>query len=115
MVKKSTLVERVYSRLNLRALASLGKEIRLARKERRWTLSELAERAGISRATLQKIEKGDPRCEVGLVFEVAILVGIPLLESDTSSGAAHLKHVDDKLALLPKRVRKNAKVPHDDF
>lgn len=38
----------------------------------------LSKRAGISRRTLQKIERGDPKCEIGLVFEVANLVGVNL-------------------------------------
>jgi transcriptional regulator with XRE-family HTH domain len=34
----------------------LAKQIQLGRKQRKWTEHELADRAGISRATLQKTE-----------------------------------------------------------
>ena len=64
---------RPYSRLTKEALTLLGAQVRLARKRRRMTEMELAERAGIARSTLQLIEKGDPRVEIGLVFEAATL------------------------------------------
>ena len=42
------------------------------------TEEDLAGRAGISRRTLQKIERGDLKCEIGLVFEDANIVGVKL-------------------------------------
>jgi DNA-binding XRE family transcriptional regulator len=79
------------------------------------TENELAGRAGISRATLQKIERGDLKCEIGLVFEVATLVGVKLFEAEDSSAVAlHLGRINDKLALLPQSVRTSVKVD-DDF
>ncbi len=107
--------KRTYSRFAVHAATLLGKQIKLARKERKWTEKELAERAGISRGTLQKIEKGDLRCEIGLVFEVAVLVGIKLFEAEQPSVATNIKHTDDKLALLPKQIRKVKKAVDDDF
>ena len=56
--------------------------IREARKERRMTAQELAERAGISRGLLQRIEKGDLKCEIGVVFEAAAIVGVRLFDAD---------------------------------
>lgn len=41
---------RAYSRHSLEALQLMGKLIQLARKERKLTAQDLAERAGISRA-----------------------------------------------------------------
>ena len=97
---------RTYLRPTRDAAELLGKLIRLGRRERKMTEEDLAGRAGISRRTLQKIERGDLKCELGLVFEVANLVGVKLFGEE---GATHLGRtinwVDDKLALLPKRVR----------
>ena len=81
----------------------LARQIRLGRKQRRWTELELAERAGISRATLQKIEKGELGVAIGLVFEVAVLVGVPLFEQESHSLMGHIARTDDKLACC--RVR----------
>ena len=107
--------ERTYSRYTREAGTLLGRLVRLERRQRKWTERELADRAGISRATLQKIEKGDLGVAVGLVFEVAALVGVTLFDAERSSLVAHLARTDDKLALLPGAVRKRRKRVDDDF
>ncbi len=107
--------ERTYSRYTREAASLLAKQIQLGRKQHRWTEHELADRAGISRATLQKIEKGELSVAIGLVFEVAVLVGIPLFDQEGSSLGAYIARVDDKLALLPSAVRKRRKSVDDAF
>ena len=106
--------DRTYSRYTKQAAALLGTQIKLGRKERKWTESELAGRAGISRATLQKIEKGDLNVAIGLSFEVATLVGVTLFFDERSSLASHLARAHETLALLPGAVRKPRKVTVDD-
>lgn len=109
------LRKRTYSRVTREAAELFGKLIRLGRKERKMTESELAGRAGISRATLQKIERGDLTCEIGLFFEVATLAGVTLFEADNAQAVSmHLGRINDKLALLPQRIRTSVKVD-DDF
>lgn len=107
--------KRIYSRYSTEAIVLLAHQIKLGRKERRWTEQELAERAGISRATLQKIERGNMNCAIGLVFEVATLVGLKLFESESMPLAMQQDRTNDKLALLPKAIHKNKKVVDDDF
>jgi len=106
---------RAYSRYSREAAALMGKMIRLYRTERKFTMQDLADRAGISRVTLQKIEKGDMKCEIGLVFEVATLVGIRLFETDAMSFGSLEERVEDKIALLPKSIRKSKRPVRDDF
>ena len=82
----------------------LGAEITQARIARRWTVRELAERAGISPATLQKVERGNPSVSMGTAFDVATLVGVPLFFTDGSrlaDEAARLR----RPRLLPRAVR----------
>ncbi len=105
---------RTYSRYTREAGTLLGKLIKLGRKERKWTESELANRAGISRATLQKIEKGNLNVAMGLIFEAAVLVGVKLFDEERSSLVSHSSRADDKLAVLPNTVRKRGKVSVDD-
>lgn len=107
--------ERTYSKYTREAVFLLGKLIRLGRKQRKWTEHELADRAGIARATLQKIEKGDLNVAIGLVFEVASLVGVKLFDEGRSSLKSHLAHTEDRLALLPYAIRKSRKKVYDDF
>jgi serine/threonine-protein kinase HipA len=58
------------------AAAVLGLEIARARRARRWPVTELAERAGVSRHTVRAVEDGAPTVAIGTVFELAIIVGV---------------------------------------
>jgi transcriptional regulator with XRE-family HTH domain len=107
--------QRTYSRCTREAALLLARQIQLARKERKWTEAELAERAGISRATLQKIEKADLHVAVGLVFEVAALVGVTLFDPEPTVLADRIARAERMLMLLPNRVRKPSDVLDDDF
>jgi transcriptional regulator with XRE-family HTH domain len=51
-------------------LEQLGENLKLARKRRKLSTEQVAERAGIHRATLYRIEKGDPAVALGLYFNV---------------------------------------------
>lgn len=106
---------RIYSRFTLQALILLGSQVKLARKSRRMSETELAERAGIARSTLQKIEKGDPRVDIGLVFEAATLSGVGLFDPDATTLAPQINRLEDKLALLPKAIRAPRRPVNDDF
>ena len=110
-----TAKERTYSRYTREAASLLAKQVQLGRRRRKWTERELADRAGISRATLQKIEKGDLSVALGLVFEVAALVGVTLFDQERSALAAHIARTEDHLALLPSAVRKSRKPVDDEF
>ncbi len=106
---------RAYSNYTGDALSLLGQLIKLGRQKRKWSADELAERVGISRPTLRKIEKGFPNCSIGLVFEAAYLVGIPLFDLDAKSIAYHLTHTADLLTLLPQSIRTGDRDVDDDF
>lgn len=106
---------RSYSRYSQDAALLLGQAIRLARRERRLTAAELAERAGISRGLVQRIEKGDLGCAIGAVFEVAAIVGVRLFNLDQSGVAAAVTEREKLLTLLPQAVRRTRKVAKDDF
>lgn len=108
-------MSRVYSRYGLKAVALLGKLICLYRKEQKITTKDLADRAGISRTTLSKIEKGDMKCEIGLVFELAALVGLKLFEADLAGIEGIDKNTKEKLALLPKSIRPSKQAIDDEF
>ena len=107
--------DRTYSRYTHEAAVLLARQVRLGRKRRKWTEHELAERAGISRATLQKIEKGDLSVAIGLVFEVAALVGVTLFDDERTAMPAHIARTDEMLVLLPSSVRKRNKPVDDEF
>ncbi|MDF2365656.1 helix-turn-helix domain-containing protein [Sneathiella sp.] len=107
--------KRSYSRVTRQALSILGKLIRVGRTERGMTAQELADRAGISRTTLYNIEKGAPGPEVGVVFEVATLVGVRLFQVDDRTLQMHNARLDEKLTLLPQSVRPARREVDDEF
>ena len=104
-----------YSRLTVEAVMLLGNQIRFARKSRRMSESELADRAGIARSTLQKIEQGSPTINIGLAFEAATVAGVPLFVPDASTLAPKIEHLNEILALIPKQIRKKRREVKDDF
>lgn len=107
-------VSRPYSQYSLHALALLGQLVREARLVKAMTAADLSARAGISRALLARIERGDPGCSIGVVFEVAAICGVPLFDQEHRQLAAQLATHRD-LALLPKAVRTRVQGVKDDF
>jgi transcriptional regulator with XRE-family HTH domain len=97
---------RPYSPYAAEAARLLGAEIRLARRGRRWSQSELAERAGITARTVYKIEHGDLSVGLGAAFEAAALVGVPLFHAERSRLTADLDRVQARSALLPRPSRR---------
>lgn len=57
-------------------LAQLGENIKLARKRRKLTTIQVAERAGMDRTTLYHIEKGNPGVSMGAYFSVLRVLGL---------------------------------------
>lgn len=106
---------RPYSEHSLNALAYLGQLVREARIGKSMTTADLAARTGISRSLLQRIERGDPSCSIGAVFEAAVICGVPLFEADQRLMAQQLARQTEKMALLPKAVRPSQKAVNDDF
>ena len=107
---------RAYSRQGREALTALGQLIRIHRIEKKMSVLDLAERLGVSRDMMQRIEKGDPRCGIGSVFEAAVIVGVPLFEEEPGRLSEMKARYVEKLSLLPKAIRKtSSKVIKDDF
>jgi transcriptional regulator with XRE-family HTH domain len=84
-----------------RLLAELAERLKLARKRRKLSSAVVAQRAGISRTSLYKVETGDPGATLGTYLRVLAVLG---LEGDINALAA-----DDRigrklqdLALIPK-------------
>ena len=55
-----------------RALRTLGRDIRIARKKRRMPVADFAVRMGVSTGTLARLEKGEAGVSIG-VFAMALL------------------------------------------
>jgi len=88
-----------------RVLRKLGQDIKDARRRRRIPTAILAERASISRATLVKIEKGDPSVALGLYATVLFALNLAnrLADlADVKNDAVGLQLEEEN---LPQRIR----------
>lgn len=88
-----------------RVLRKLGADIREARQRRRLTMAVVADRAFTSRASLQRVEAGDPRVSIGIY--AAVLQALGLLNGLDQLADPARDEVGQTLssAELPKRVR----------
>jgi len=66
MKAKKTVIFPKYKKI----LEQVGENIKLARKRRKLTAIQVAERAGISRNTLYLLEKGNQGVSIGALFNV---------------------------------------------
>src|SRR5712691_11034064 len=92
-----------------RALAKLGEDIRSARLRRRIPTTVMAERAFITRMTLNKVERGDPGVSLGIYAVVLFVLGL----TPRLAGVADARSDDVGLQLeeehLPQRIRSRGK------
>lgn len=58
------------------ALIKLGKDMKSARRRRRLSMQLVAQRAGISRSTLARMEKGDASVSMGAYAAVLFALGL---------------------------------------
>lgn len=107
--------DRNYSRTARDAAALLGEMIRAARIHRRMSTGELAERAGVSRGLVVRVEAGDLGSAIGAAFEMAAVLGVPLFEADPGQVSARLARQREVNALLPKRAFPASVDVDDDF
>jgi transcriptional regulator with XRE-family HTH domain len=88
-------------------LGTLGEQIKLARLRRDLSSEQVAERAGIARGTLIKVERGDEGVAIGTYFRVLIALGLAqdilLLAKDDELGR---KLQDAKLVVKERASKK---------
>jgi transcriptional regulator with XRE-family HTH domain len=89
----------------IRALRKLGQDVRDARRRRRIPAAILAERASISRMTLNKIEKGDAGVYIGnyaaVLFALGLVDRIAALADATEDMVGRALEEEQ----LPERIR----------
>lgn len=68
-----------------RMLTALGERIRLARKRRQLSMAAVAGRAGVSRTSLYKVERGDASITMGMYVRILATMG---LDTDINALAA---------------------------
>ena len=89
-----------------RTLITLGENIKFARLRRDLSSEQVAERAGISRNTLIKVEKGDEGVAIGYYFRILAILGLDkdllLVAKDDELG----RTLQDAKLIVKKRASK---------
>ena len=89
-----------------RALRKLGQDIRDARLRRRIPTAVMAERASMSRTTLNKIEKGDPGVSLRNYANVLFVLGVAERLGDLADVRTDVVGLELEEERLPQRIRK---------
>ncbi len=88
-----------------KALRKLGKDISDARRRRRITMALMAERAGFSRITLAKIEKGEPTVSMGSYANALFVLGMTDYLALLADATRDIVGRELEEENLPKRIR----------
>jgi transcriptional regulator with XRE-family HTH domain len=88
-----------------RALRKLGGDLSVARRRRRIPMELMAERALVSRNTIARLERGDPRVSMGIYATVLFVLGMADKLAEIADAASDRVGLDLEEEQLPKRVR----------
>lgn len=88
-----------------RVLKKLGADLRDARKKRRIPMQLAADRASISRSTLNKIENGDSGVSLGAYAKILFVLGMINRLSELADPAFDQLGLSLESENLPKRIR----------
>lgn len=102
--KKKTILPQVK-----RSLEQFGENIKLARLRRKLSMEQVAERAGISRSTLTKIEKGDDSVAMGNYFLVLFVMRLEKEFLEVAKDDALGRRIQDADLVTKKRAPKKIK------
>jgi len=92
-----------------RALHKLGQDMRDARLRRRIPTAVMAERASISRTTLNKVEKGDPGVSLGNYANVLFILGLTERLGELADVKTDTVGLELEEERLPQRIRRPRK------
>jgi hypothetical protein len=91
-----------------RALVKLGGDIRSARLRRRVSTAVMAGRAFITRATLHKVERGNPGVSLGIYAVVLFILGLTPRLAELADARSDMVGLQLEEERLPQRIRKTA-------
>lgn len=97
-----------------RALKKLGQDLQEARKRRRIPMQLAAERAGISRSTLSKIEKGEEGVSFGAYAKILFILGMIQRLIELADPIFDELGLGLEAESLPKRIRVSKKEKSGD-
>jgi transcriptional regulator with XRE-family HTH domain len=90
-----------------RTVSALGAKLALARAERGWSLAELARRAGVSTASVHKIEKSGMTPTIATLMKIAAALGTSVsffIDEDVAVPAAIVVRGDERARLYTSKT-----------
>ncbi len=87
-----------------RALRTLGRDLAVARKKRRISATEMAERLFISRDTLWRMESGDPTVAIGTLATALFVLQLHERLATLAAAGGDTLGLEKEAELLPKRI-----------
>lgn len=97
-------------------LSEVGRNIRIARKRRRMTITALAEKLMVSAPTVRKLERGDPTISFGVVVSALWVMGLDDQVGRLAAPADDEQGLQAELLRIEQRSgRKKAVVDDLDF
>jgi len=94
-----------------RALRTLGRDLAVARKKRRISAAEMAERLFISRDTLWRMENGDPTVAIGTLATALFVLQLHERLATLAAASGDALGLEKEAAALPKRILRAKSVP----
>ncbi|MGA2814067.1 MAG: hypothetical protein ABSG16_21925 [Candidatus Acidiferrum sp.] len=88
-----------------RALDKLSADIRDARRRRRIPMALMAQRAGVGRMTLVRMEQGDPAVSMGAYARVLFVLGLSARLDELADASHDATGLAVEEEHLPKRIR----------
>jgi len=90
-------------------MQKLGRDISIARKRRRMSLSEMAERMMVNIKTVQRLEKGDPSVGIGIVATALWVLGMHRRIGDLVAPESDQIGLQEDIRRLPRDFRRSRK------
>lgn len=108
-MSKATLSSKALPTIAADQLQKLGRDISVARRRRRMSLSEMAERMMVNIKTVQRLEKGDPSVGLGIVATALWVLGMHRRLGDLVAPETDQIGLQEDIRNLPRDFRKSRK------
>ncbi len=106
---RATQSSRALPALATDQMQKLGRDISIARKRRRMSLSEMAERMMVNIKTVQRLEKGDPSVGIGIVATALWVLGMHRRIGDLVAPESDQIGLQEDIRRLPRDFRRSRK------
>lgn len=100
---------------SLRQAENLGARIRIARQRRKLRLEDMAEKTGLSRSTVEAVERGAPTTAFGAYLTVLTVLGLARELDLLADPGLDRDGLALELSVTDKRVRLQRKDIGNDF